>query len=148
MESGVISLVGCGILFLLLFLFPLCHSLSKTSSHSSVSVGVNVDVDVDGSSILILVSNMSFTSIPLLDLSLSRNPETKPAFLESLREALLEVGFLYIKNTGIDDALIEDVITQGKAFFDLPEEKKLEIQMKNVPSFLGATRLDPSDNRC
>ena len=85
--------------------------------------------------------NMSFTSIPLLDLSLSRNPETKPAFLESLREALLEVGFLYIKNTGIDNALIEDVITQGKAFFDLPEEKKLEIQMKNVPSFLGATRL-------
>lgn len=90
---------------------------------------------------------MSFTSIPLLDLSLSRNPDTKPAFLESLREALLEVGFLYIKNTGIDDTLIQDVINQGKAFFDLPEEKKLEIQMKKVPSFLGATRLDPQDNK-
>lgn len=86
---------------------------------------------------------MSFTSIPLLDLSLSRNPDTKPAFLESLREALLEVGFLYIKNTGIDDTLVQDVITQGKAFFDLPDEKKLEIQMKNVPSFLGAARLFP-----
>lgn len=90
---------------------------------------------------------MSFTSIPLLDLSLSRNPDTKPAFLESLREALLEVGFLYIKNTGIDDTLIQDVITQGKAFFDLPEEKKLEIQMKKVPSFLGATRLYSQDNK-
>lgn len=86
---------------------------------------------------------MSFTSIPLLDLSLSRNPDTKPAFLESLRQSLLEVGFVYIKNIGIDDTLIQDVITQGKAFFDLPEEKKLEIQMKKVPSFLGATRLDP-----
>ena len=86
---------------------------------------------------------MSFTSIPLLDLSLSRNPDTKPAFLESLRQSLLEVGFVYIKNIGIDDTLIQDVITQGKAFFDLPEEKKLEIQMKTVPSFLGATRLDP-----
>lgn len=80
---------------------------------------------------------MSFSSIPILDLSLSRSLDTKPAFLGSLRKALLEVGFLYIRNTGIDEALIQDVITQGKAFFDLPEEKKQEIQMKNVPSFLG-----------
>lgn len=89
---------------------------------------------------------MSFTSIPILDLSLSRNPDTKPAFLESLREALLEVGFLYIKNIGIDDTLIQNVIIQGKAFFDLPDEKKLEIQMKKVPSFLGATCLYPQGN--
>ena len=81
---------------------------------------------------------MSFSSISVLDLSLSRNPDTKPAFLNSLRSALLQVGFLYIENTGIDDALIQDVIRQGKAFFDLPEEKKLELQMKNTPSFLGA----------
>ena len=80
---------------------------------------------------------MSFSSIPVLDLSLARRPDTKKAFLESLRNALLDVGFLYLKNIGINDALIEDVIGQGKAFFDLPEEKKLEIQMKNVPSFLG-----------
>lgn len=80
---------------------------------------------------------MSFDSIPILDLSLSRHPETKPAFLSALRHALLEVGFLYVKNTGIDESLIHDVITQGKAFFDLPQEEKLKIQMKNVPSFLG-----------
>ncbi len=84
---------------------------------------------------------MSFSSIPVLDLSLARNEDTKPAFLESLRSALLDVGFLYIKNTGIDDALIQDVIEQGKAFFDLPDEKKLEIQMKKKPSFLGIEEL-------
>lgn len=86
---------------------------------------------------------MSFDTIPILDLALSRDQTTKPAFLESLRDALLEVGFLYIKNTGIDDSLIQDVITQGKAFFDLPEAKKLEIEMKNVPSFLGMTPMFP-----
>jgi isopenicillin N synthase-like dioxygenase len=80
---------------------------------------------------------MSFNSVPILDLALSRDPLKKPAFLKSLRQALLEVGFLYLKNTGVDDALIQDVIVQGKAFFDLPEEKKLEIEMKNAPSFLG-----------
>jgi hypothetical protein len=87
---------------------------------------------------------MSFSSIPILDLSLARDPQAKPTFLESLRTALLEVGFLYIKNTGIDEALIQDVVSQGKAFFDLPEEKKLEIQMKNVPSFLGMTSIPQS----
>lgn len=84
---------------------------------------------------------MSFSSLPVLDLSLSNDPNTKPDFLDSLRHALLVVGFFYISNTGIDDSLIQDVITQGKAFFDLPEEKKLEIQMKKVPSFLGTTIL-------
>ena len=84
---------------------------------------------------------MSFSAIPVLDLSLVRNQDTKPAFLETLRNALLDVGFLYIKNTGIDDSLIQDVIEQGKAFFDLPDEKKLEIQMKKKPSFLGTEKL-------
>ncbi|KAL8923830.1 MAG: hypothetical protein Q9208_004391 [Pyrenodesmia sp. 3 TL-2023] len=75
---------------------------------------------------------MAFSSIPVLDFSLARNPDTKEPFLDSLRHALLEVGFLYIKNIGISDALIKDVINQGRAFFDLPEEKKLEVQMKNM----------------
>jgi isopenicillin N synthase-like dioxygenase len=84
---------------------------------------------------------MSFDAIPILDLSLSRSPETKPAFLNDLRYALLEVGFLYIKNTGIPDTLVQDVIKLGKAFFDLPLEKKLEIEMKNARSFLGYNKL-------
>ena len=78
---------------------------------------------------------MSSDEIPMLDLSLSRHPDTKSAFLDSLRNALLDVGFLYIKDTGIDDALIQDVVEQGKAVFSLPEERK------NVPSFLGEIRV-------
>ena len=80
---------------------------------------------------------MSFHTIPILDLALSRDPSTKPLFLQDLRRALLEVGFLYISNTGIDDALIAQVIENGKAFFDLPEAAKLEVQMRNEKSFLG-----------
>ena len=84
---------------------------------------------------------MSFNSVPVLDLSLARSPSTKKAFLDDLRHALLEVGFLYIKNTGIPADLINHVQTLGKAFFDLPEEKKLEIEMKNAKSFLGYNKL-------
>lgn len=84
---------------------------------------------------------MSFDTIPVLDLSQARDVEKKPDFLGSLRHALLEVGFLYIKNTGIDQALIQNVIAQGKRFFELSEEKKLNIEMKNAPSFLGTSSL-------
>jgi isopenicillin N synthase-like dioxygenase len=66
----------------------------------------------------------SFSSIPILDLSLARNPDTKPAFLEELRYALMEVGFLYLKNVGIPEELTQRVILEGKAFFDLPMEEK------------------------
>ncbi|KAK9325422.1 hypothetical protein V1517DRAFT_254241 [Lipomyces orientalis] len=83
----------------------------------------------------------AFTEIPILDLSQSHNPETKPQFLTSLRHALLEVGFLYIKNYGIPDSLTQEVIRQSRRLFDLPDEDKLRIEMKNSPHFLGYSRL-------
>jgi isopenicillin N synthase-like dioxygenase len=66
----------------------------------------------------------SFSSIPILDLSLARNPQTKHLFLKELRYALMEVGFLYLKNVGIPEDLWQKVITEGIAFFDLPVEEK------------------------
>ncbi|KAI1204818.1 Clavaminate synthase-like protein [Annulohypoxylon truncatum] len=84
---------------------------------------------------------MSFTSVPILDLALARDPQTKPQFLADLRHALMEVGFLYLKNVGIPDELWDQVISEGKAFFDIPKEEKLKIEMKNAPSFLGYSQL-------
>ncbi|KAI1195465.1 hypothetical protein F5X97DRAFT_243123 [Nemania serpens] len=84
---------------------------------------------------------MSFTSIPILDLAQSRDPATKPQFLADLRHALMEVGFLYLRNVGIPDELWREVIREGKGFFDIPREEKLKIEMKNAPSFLGYSQL-------
>jgi isopenicillin N synthase-like dioxygenase len=67
---------------------------------------------------------MSFTSIPILDLALAQDPATKPRFLSELRHALMEVGFLYLKNVGISDEFFKQVIEEGKAFFDIPTEEK------------------------
>lgn len=55
-----------------------------------------------------------FKEIPILDLSLARSEETKPEFLKQLREALLTVGFLYIKNTGIDQQFYDKVCEEGE----------------------------------
>lgn len=67
---------------------------------------------------------MSFTEIPILDLALARDPATKPGFLADLRHALMEVGFLYLKNVGISDELFARVIKEGRLFFDIPTEEK------------------------
>lgn len=67
---------------------------------------------------------MSFTEIPILDMALVRDPATKPAFLADLRHALMEVGFLYLKNVGISDELFAQVIKEGRSFFDIPTEEK------------------------
>lgn len=77
----------------------------------------------------------------MLDLSLASSPTTKPAFLADLRSALMEVGFLYLKNVGIPDSLFASAISHGRAFFELPLDEKLKIEMKNAPSFLGYSRL-------
>lgn len=88
------------------------------------------------------MSQFSFSEVPTLKLSDARDPATKPAFLASLRHALLNVGFLYISDTGIPQAMIDDVIRQCHDFFEvLSKEEKLQIEMKNEKSFLGFSRL-------
>jgi isopenicillin N synthase-like dioxygenase len=67
---------------------------------------------------------MSFDTIPMLDLDKVNNPDTRPELLQDLRHALLEVGFLYIKNTNIELELFGKVKAYGKAIFDIPEFEK------------------------
>ena len=86
-----------------------------------------------------------FTEIPTLPLAQAKDVNTKPAFLESLRSALLNVGFLYLSETGLDELLVERVCGEARKFFDdLPMEEKLKIEMKNEKSFLGYSRVSSS----
>ena len=84
---------------------------------------------------------MSFREIPILDLSEARAEATKPAFLAQLRDALFNVGFLYIKNFGIEQETLDEVCEQGIKFFSVSDEEKARIDMINQPSFLGYARV-------
>ncbi|CAE7220649.1 hypothetical protein PTNB85_10204 [Pyrenophora teres f. teres] len=85
----------------------------------------------------------TFTQIPVLPLSAALDESTKPQFLRDLRSALLNVGFLYLSETGLPDQLINDVIRECGNFFEkLPLSEKEKIEMKNEKSFLGWSRLD------
>ena len=84
---------------------------------------------------------MAFTEIPILDLFEASREDTKPKFLRKLRNVLLNFGFFYIQNTGIDQELYDRVCEEGIKFFGLPDEEKMRIEMKNQKSFLGYSRV-------
>lgn len=84
----------------------------------------------------------TFTTLPVLPLSQALNPATKPQFLSDLRSALLNVGFLYLSETGLPAELVREVIAECVGFFEnLPEGEKEKIEMKNEKSFLGWSRV-------
>ncbi|KAF9889349.1 hypothetical protein FE257_007459 [Aspergillus nanangensis] len=84
---------------------------------------------------------MTFSTIPLLDYSQSLSPSTKPDFLLSLRHAIVNVGFFYLVNHPIDSDVQQRLVKKTPELFDLPLEKKLEIEMINSKHFLGYSRL-------
>lgn len=83
----------------------------------------------------------TFTSIPVLDLSLIESPASKPIFLSKLRDALVLVGFFYLKNTSISADVQKAFVQKSIDLCNLPLEKKLEIDMVKSKHFLGYSRL-------
>lgn len=114
---------------------------SKRDHTSSTTVSNTVSDSTPGS---LDPYNMAqtFTTIPVLPLSHALNPSTKPKFLEDLRSALLNVGFLYLSETTLPEQLVRDVVSECRDFFEkLPQEEKEKIEMKNEKSFLGWSRV-------
>ncbi|KAF4125516.1 Isopenicillin N synthase [Geosmithia morbida] len=79
----------------------------------------------------------SFTEIPRLDLSLSRDPSTESLLLSQLRYALIDVGFLYVKNHGVPDRVISDMQKALPKLFSLPSQAKEKVALRKSPHFLG-----------
>lgn len=77
----------------------------------------------------------SFDTIPLLDFH--ELITEKQRFLTRLREAIVDVGFLYVKNTGFSDRLVEDLKGLLPALFDISESEKVQIELENSPHFVG-----------
>jgi isopenicillin N synthase-like dioxygenase len=75
--------------------------------------------------------------IPILDLELANTSESRVLLLDQLRDALFNVGFLYVKNHGVPDQISFDLTSRVPALFDLSEESKLRLSKLNSPHFLG-----------
>ncbi|OGM50734.1 hypothetical protein ABOM_000534 [Aspergillus bombycis] len=82
--------------------------------------------------------------VPVLDFSLVHTPQGRQAFLDSMLAALRDVGLFYLKNHPVQASLFEEARQECDAFFSLPDVDKAEIDIANVPSFLGYTKVrDP-----
>lgn len=79
----------------------------------------------------------AFDRIPVLDLSLAESPQGKHLLLEELRHALTEVGFLYVRNHGVPNDAVTNIVQTLPKLFSLPQEAKDEIALENSPHFLG-----------
>ncbi|PPQ97239.1 hypothetical protein CVT26_000765 [Gymnopilus dilepis] len=86
-------------------------------------------------------SAADFSSVPILDYSLVATPEGKAQFLEQLRHALVNVGFLYLANHPVPQADVDALIGYIPKLFALPQEAKEKIRMANSEHFLGYSRL-------
>lgn len=86
---------------------------------------------------------MSFQLIPVIDLALLSDPVTRSQLLAELHHALINVGFLLLKNwtTGPTQEDFAAIREQADAFFALPEDVKRKCEMINLPHFLGYSRL-------
>lgn len=71
-----------------------------------------------------------FTSIPVIDLAPARG--RRPGGLEAVgravRAAAENVGFLYIANHGVPQAVIDNALAAAKTFFDLPLAEKMKVK--------------------
>ena len=72
--------------------------------------------------------NPNFSTVPILDYSAALDPTRRPAFLLQLRNALINVGFLYLAHAPVDTAPLLSYIPR---FFALPPEAKQAIAMTN-----------------
>lgn len=82
---------------------------------------------------------MNATTLPILDLARYHSAE-RDAFLTDLRHAARDIGFFYLINHGVDDALQHAVQREAQRFFALPDEQKQQVAMIHSPHFRGYNR--------
>ncbi|MCO6149350.1 isopenicillin N synthase family oxygenase [Flavobacterium sp. NRK1] len=72
--------------------------------------------------------------IPSVDLTdfLSGNEERKQKFVKEIGKAYEEIGFVALKGHFLDDKLTEDLYTEVKNFFNLPEEIKKQYEIPGI----------------
>lgn len=75
--------------------------------------------------------------IPIIDLSLADSIDSRTGLLVELKNALLDVGFIYVKNHGVPAQTVSAVQELLPALFDLSESEKESCALTNSPHFLG-----------
>jgi isopenicillin N synthase-like dioxygenase len=84
--------------------------------------------------------HIDVNSIPVIDVGplMADDPEGLARVAREIRAASEAIGFFYIRNHGVDAALIERVFAASRAFFALPEAEKRKVAINaRHRGFLG-----------
>jgi len=81
--------------------------------------------------------------IPVIDFSpmLSSNPEERRRIAPEIRKACMEVGFFYLKNHGIPDAVTRRAYQAMQRYFALPRDEKVKQHYMTTPNHRGYVAL-------
>jgi isopenicillin N synthase-like dioxygenase len=85
----------------------------------------------------VIASANSF--VPVIDIApyLAGTPDGKRRVAAELDRACREVGFYIIGGHGVDPALVEQVETASREFFDLPLDEKMKTHIGDTPGGVG-----------
>ncbi|KAJ7591383.1 hypothetical protein C8J56DRAFT_935363 [Mycena floridula] len=83
------------------------------------------------------MSSKDFSSVPILDFSWTHDAALRPKFIAQLQNALINVGFFYLKSAADQKSKVDRLVSYIPRFFSLPPEEKERIKMSNSPHFLG-----------
>lgn len=62
--------------------------------------------------------------VPVLDLNHFLTPDKEQSFVQAIGQAYEQIGFIALKNHGIDQSLLDEFYSVTKKFFALPQESK------------------------
>ncbi|GAB4368905.1 MAG: 2-oxoglutarate and iron-dependent oxygenase domain-containing protein [Kiloniellaceae bacterium] len=97
---------------------------------------------------------IALEEIPVIDFGpfLTGDLAARKAVAERIGHACRNIGFFYLKNHGIADALVARSFAEAKRFFDQPMERKLEIDIEKSACHrgyfkVGGENLDPAKQK-
>ncbi|WFU05183.1 isopenicillin N synthase family oxygenase (plasmid) [Rhizobium sp. CB3171] len=80
-------------------------------------------------------------TLPVIDLRrFAPDHSERLEALDELRQISRTIGFFYLTGHGIPQEEIDSLTALARRFFSLPEDKKLEIEMRRSPHFRGYNR--------
>ncbi|MDV7270144.1 2-oxoglutarate and iron-dependent oxygenase domain-containing protein [Thioclava sp. A2] len=74
---------------------------------------------------------VSFDRIPVVDLAPLLDGSDPMKVAKEIRWAFTNAGFMYVKNHGVAQDLVDRTFAQSRAFFDLPLEEKMKLHVGN-----------------
>ena len=91
-------------------------------------------------------NKIDFAKIPVIDITLLRNGEDKNTVAQQLHQASQNLGFIYVKNHGIPETIIQNIREDGLSFFrqdnTIKQEVKISTKHRGWLGFGGAKMND------